>query len=82
MFKSGITLLKRRKQARHEQARQMRLHTGLTDVVPGHNTTTEWTAEVQAWEKDRRNLPSPYGRVVKHEYLMNRTQAVTHFCFR
>lgn len=70
----GITLLKRRKQARFEKARQTAVHDAFTTIIPDdilgeEDIVVKWTAEVEAWEKDRRNVERPYGKVVARTFF-------------
>ncbi|KAK0444170.1 hypothetical protein EV421DRAFT_1903278 [Armillaria borealis] len=61
----GRLFAKKHVKARNKAARHMSGFIALTEVLPDEGFKAQWTAEIEAWERDQ-DLPSPYMIDIKH----------------
>ncbi|KAK0475606.1 hypothetical protein EDD18DRAFT_1367009 [Armillaria luteobubalina] len=61
----GKSLARRHVKARHKSSWHVGAFLALSEVLPDSSLKQDWTAEIEAWERDN-SLPSPYFIDVKH----------------
>ncbi|KAK0497778.1 hypothetical protein EDD18DRAFT_1072294 [Armillaria luteobubalina] len=61
----GKSLVRRHVKARHKSSRHVGAFLALSEVLPDSSLKQDWTAEIEAWERDN-SLPSPYFIDMKH----------------
>ncbi|PBK72081.1 hypothetical protein ARMSODRAFT_1016067 [Armillaria solidipes] len=73
----GTYLRQKRKMAQVKAIKHLEGFQALTDVLPRDHFAKEWTAEIEAWERDH-SLPSPYFIEVAHKWVVLLIELATH----